>query len=99
MDVDKCEEWARDDRIALALDGVAVERLLVGRDPNCDGAVDTLGDDAFAQRERDGEGEAAGEHLAVESLRIVCEKSAAKQCNTDKLAYGGAAVEGRRAEL
>lgn len=88
MDVDKGEEWARDDRVALALDGVAVERLFVGRDPNCDGAVDTLGDDAFAQRERDGEGEAAGEHLAVEALRIVClcvRKTAAVRCNTDKI--------------
>jgi hypothetical protein len=27
-----------------------------------------LGDDAFAQRESDGEGESAGEHLAVEAL-------------------------------
>lgn len=68
MDVDEGEERACDDRVALALDGVAVERLVIGRDPDCDGAVDTLRDDALAQRERDGEGEAAGEHLAVEAL-------------------------------
>ena len=75
MDVDEGEKWAGDDRVALALDGVAVDWLVVGGDEDCDGAVDPLGDDALVDRERDGEGEAAGEHLAVEALWSPCKKS------------------------
>jgi len=51
LDVDEGDERAGDDRVALALDGVAVERLVVGGNPDCDGTVDPLGDDALIDRE------------------------------------------------
>lgn len=51
LDVDEGEERAGDDRVALALDGVAIERLVVGGDKDCDLAVDPLGNDAFIDRE------------------------------------------------
>jgi len=81
LNVDEDYRRSRDDCVALPVYGLAVQGLVVGRDPERDGAVDTLWDDALAERERDGEGQAAGEHLAMESLWIVTsrEKSAAMQ--------------------
>ncbi len=55
-----------------------VERLDVRRDPDRDGAVDAWGHDALGDREGNGEGQAASEHLAEIALWMrrahVCEK-------------------------
>ena len=52
----------------MTVHDVRVERLVVRRDPDGDGAVNARGHDALVDREGDGEGQAANEHLAEESL-------------------------------
>jgi len=65
--VDEGHRRACDDRLVLAVDHVSVQWLRVGRDEDCDGAVDTLGHDALVNREGNGGVCATDEHLTVEA--------------------------------
>jgi hypothetical protein len=52
--VDESHHRACDDLLVLAVDHVSVQWLRVGRDEDCEGAVDTLWHDALVDREGNG---------------------------------------------
>ena len=105
--VDEDHGGTGDDRIALSLDYVAVERLRVGGDPDGDGAVDAWWDDALIEGEGDRDGQATSQHLACITLCGTHEGEGVRALEKENTcsdiffweAYRGASVEGRRAEL
>lgn len=64
--VDERDRGAGDDLGSATVDHVVEQRLRITGDEEDNGAVDAGGDDALAERQRDGERHAAQKHLTVE---------------------------------
>ena len=59
LGIDEGNRWSGDLLIDGTVNGVVEQRLVVGSDPNSDWTVDAGGNDAFREREGDGERQAA----------------------------------------